>query len=259
MAGGKKKKTSMSAAVGAPMWMATFADLMALLMTFFVMLLALSEVDKAKFETLGISMKMALGTEVAVTAPQSADEIKPLQDPEIDMEVQTMQDAAKIADVLDDYMEMDEIEVETKGRMIIVRMLDSGVFESGSSTIKTDFKPVLAALKDAVKDMPGEIVVSGHTDDVPIANADHRSNWELSAGRAYSVIQQLVSQGDIPKERFVLQGFGETRPLFANDTVGHRAKNRRVELIIDQREPDEEVTGLRGQPLVTLPTALPTS
>lgn len=261
----KKKKQTVAQAAGAPMWMATFADMMALLMTFFVMLLALSEVDKAKFETLGISMKMALGTPVPVTAVNSSDEMKPIKDTNKTNDArndaeqtQTKEDAQKIVEVLDKHMSIEEMQVETKGKMIIVRMLDTGVFQSGSATIKEDFKPVLAELRATLKGIKGEIVISGHTDDIPISNQLYRSNWELSADRSYSVIQELIKGGEIPKNRFVLQGFGETRPLIPNKDMASRSKNRRVELIVDQRDPDDDEVGARGNagsPATTAGTA----
>ncbi len=245
----RKKGGEIAKAMNSAGWIFTFADLMSLLMAFFVMLLALSEVDKAKFEQLGISMKVALGSPITAalnnsTKPnpykdqaksgktdnnklaESSNKIKPL--------TQTQKDAMALAEVLHDHIVQKKVEVESKGEVIIVRMLDSGVFKSGAAQIKDSFKPILAKMSQALKEMKGEIIVSGHTDDIPIDTTMHRSNWELSADRAYSVIAECLKDKDVPKNRFILQGFGDTRPLKPNTNPENRAQNRRVEMRIDQ-------------------------
>ena len=84
-------------------------------------------------------------------------------------------------------------------------------------------------------EVDGFITVGGHTDDSPIKSKKYRSNWELSGSRAFSMINALLKSKELKPERFVLVGHAETRPIVANDTSENRARNRRVEVVIDQR------------------------
>ena len=88
----------------------------------------------------------------------------------------------------------------------------------------------------------GQIVVAGHTDNIPINTPRYRSNWELSTSRATSVVHQLLADGEMPPERFVLEGHAETQPLMPNDTSENRARNRRVEIIVLKSTSQQDVT-----------------
>ena len=96
--------------------------------------------------------------------------------------------------------------------------------------------PVAKRIRDSLAEIRGFITVSGHTDNQPMSGGRFRSNWELSGSRAFSVIHQLLKEGKLPPERFVLTGHAETRPLADNSTKDGRARNRRVEVVIDQRD-----------------------
>lgn len=246
----RKAEPEKPAAAGAG-WVMTFADLMSLLMAFFVMLLSMAEVDKEKFREMGISMKAALGSPVNTPA-HSASDIQLIKDTSktgnssqdmlhdgmLERVEKTLGDAKKIKEILQEEIDDKKIEIETHGEIIVVRMLESGIFKSGKAEIINDFRPVLANLRRTLKDMRGEIVVSGHADDIPIENGEFRSNWDLSAARADSVIEDMLEENDIPSDRFVLRGFGSSRPLVPNINAANRAKNRRVEIMIDQRGTD---------------------
>ena len=95
-----------------------------------------------------------------------------------------------------------------------------------------EFAYVLGQMIPILQRTSGDVLVAGHTDDVPITGGQYGSNWGLSAARSTSVVHELLKSGDIPPERVTVQGFGESRPLVANDTPENRAKNRRVEISI---------------------------
>ncbi|MCB1683934.1 MAG: OmpA family protein, partial [Pseudomonadales bacterium] len=142
------------------------------------------------------------------------------------------------------------LEVETRGRNIIVRVKEHGSFESGSASLTADFKPVLRIIQDVLKETDGLIVVEGHTDSQPIATSRFRSNWELSSGRAVSVAHGLFSDGRLAESRFSIAGYADTRPLVSNETPAGRARNRRVEIVIKQGlgdEVKEELEVLRAE------------
>lgn len=234
-------------------WIMTFADLMSLLMAFFVMLLASAKMDVAKFEEMGKSMKLALGAHVQQLTSFTSEEMKPFKEMEAKAKQkidQTKKDAQELAEVLQEQIKDASIEIDTHGRIIIIRMMASGLFKSGKSEIKDSFRPVLMKLGAKLDEIKGDIVVSGHADDIPIETERYRSNWELSASRAYSVIEELLENTDVLSERFVLRGFGDTRPRVPNNSEENRAKNRRVEILIDQRDPvSEKVEFENGQGL----------
>jgi len=248
---------------GVPAWVMTFADLMTLLMCFFVLLLAFSEMDAAKFKELSGSMKDAFGvqTEVEVrTIPKGtsvvAREFSPGK-PEptalnevrqftidsnknsldaLEREKKDKEDteahAKRIRAALKDEIEKGYVAVQTDGAKVIIHVLENASFDSGLADVRRQFLPVLDKIASLIDNNSGMITVSGHTDNVPISNARFRSNWDLSTSRAVSVAHQLLKQADIDAERFIVSGHADTRPRANNDSSENRAKNRRVDISI---------------------------
>lgn len=280
---------------GLPAWMGTFADLMSLLMCFFVLLLSFSEMDAMKFKRLAGSMAQAFGVQnrLKVTDPPKGTSIiaqefspgRPEPTPineiwqktqdvtEMSLEVecseeydveqgdtakeagaklrikeklealveQTQQDAIELAEALNDQIVSGEIEIETRGRIIIIRIREKGSFKSGSAELADSYYDVLDEVREVLIEKPGKIEVQGHTDNLPIRSARYRNNWDLSAMRASSVANELMRGGDISERRFQVAGFSDTKPLVANDSRENRIRNRRVEIVIQQGL-DEELS-----------------
>lgn len=272
---------------GLPPWMATFADLMSLLMCFFVLLLSFSEMDAMKFKRLAGSMAQAFGVQNqlnVVDVPKGtsviAQEFSPsIPEPtpvneiwqktknltenslevnctqEFDIEqgeehleagvrarvkqkleeliAQTQQDASDIAAALHDQIVRGEVEVETRGRKIIIRIREKGSFETASAELQEGYYDVLDEIREVLKERPGKILVEGHTDNLPIRTPRFRSNWELSSARAVTVAQELM-KGDMNPRRFTVSGHADTMALVDNSTAENRARNRRVEIVIQQ-------------------------
>ena len=126
------------------------------------------------------------------------------------------------------------LEIETAGRRITIRIKEHGTFPSGSAELAAGFKPVLKIIRQQLRDIEGTIVVEGHTDDDPIATARFRSNWALSSARAVSVAHGLFEDPEIDQGRFQIAGFAETKPLVSNANRAGKARNRRVEVIVNQ-------------------------
>lgn len=256
---------------GVPAWVMTFADLMTLLMCFFVLLLAFSEMDAAKFKQLSGSMKDAFGvqTEVEVrTIPKGtsviAQEFSPGKPEPTAMnevrqftvdsnrntldalerrkkdEEDTKEHARRIRAALKDEIENGDIAVQTEGAKVIIHILENASFDSGTAVVKSEFLPVLKKIADHIDNNSGIVTVSGHTDNVPISNTRFRSNWELSTSRAVSVAHQILAVAQIDPARFVVSGHADTRPRTDNLTPENRAKNRRVDIsIVRGNELDE--------------------
>ncbi len=238
----------------------TFADLMTLLMCFFVLLLAFSEMDVQKFKQLSGSMKEAFGvqTEVKVKSiPKGtsliAQEFSPGK-PEptalnqvrqftidsnrntldaLNREIaETREHAKKLRLALRDEIAKGAVAIETDGKKIIIRILENASFDSGKADVKPQFKPVLAKITALLDNAFGEITISGHTDNVPISNDEYSSNWDLSTNRAVRVAHELLGKARINEKRITVTGHADTRPVAPNDTPENRAKNRRVDISI---------------------------
>ena len=223
---------------GAPLWVVTFADLMSLLMCFFVMLLSMSQLDVQKFKAMAEGMSKGLGAKPSVKLKDiSIDEILNQADKiKAKMRQKTLNDADKLKELLAPEIMDRKVELEIVDQLITVRILQSGSFSAGSADLKKAFMPVAKRIRDSLGEIRGFITVSGHTDNQPMSGGRFRSNWELSGSRAFSVIHQLLKEGKLPPERFVLTGHAETRPLADNSTREGMARNRRVEVVIDQRD-----------------------
>ncbi|WP_288986308.1 flagellar motor protein MotB, partial [uncultured Pseudoalteromonas sp.] len=267
---------------GLPAWMGTFADLMSLLMCFFVLLLAFSEMDVLKFKQIAGSMKFAFGVQnkievkdipkgtsvIAMEFTPGKPEptpIETIQQQTVEMTQQTLEFQAgdessaggrqeqrgekrggessstseevasapavsaadqeqindlvkKIAQQLEKQIIDGAIELESLGQQIIIRIRENGSFPSGSAFLQPQFKPIIQDIGRLLKDVPGEITVSGHTDDFQVSNELYINNWDLSSKRAVAVASELQKVPGFDKTRMMVVGRAETRPLVPNDS-----------------------------------------
>jgi chemotaxis protein MotB len=277
--------------------MGTFADLMSLLMCFFVLLLAFSEMDAQKYKQVAGSMAKAFGvqneikkkdiprgtsiiaqefspgrpdpTPLNVVQQKTTDVTKSTLDVfcEEGKDVksgenssasalmvidklkeliqQTENDAVSIASEMENEIRSGQIEMETKGQEIVIRVRENGSFASGSDRLQEAFIPIMAKIREVLIGTPGLISVEGHSDSIPIRTARFRSNWDLSAARAVSVAHELMLDDGLDKSRITVSGFADSRPLVAEETPENRAINRRVEIVISQeevRKPEKELS-----------------
>ena len=250
-------------AAGVPAWVMTFADLMTLLMCFFVLLLSFSEMDVAKFKQLSGSMKEAFGVQSEIqvkTIPKGtsvvAQEFSPGKpeptaintvrqftidsnrntldalDRELKEIKETREHARRLRMALKEEIEKGSVSIQTEGMKVIVHIMENASFASGYADVRPAFLPVLEEIAALIDNNSGEVTVSGHTDNVPISNARFRSNWELSTSRAVSVTHELLKRANIDADRVTVTGHADTRPRAANDTPENRTKNRRVDVSI---------------------------
>lgn len=275
------ERKSSSEGPGIPKWLPTFADMMTLLMCFFVLLLTFAEMDVKRYQQIAGSMSAAFGVQREVSADQipmgtsviaqefspgrpqptpiseiyqRRDELPPLdaegaQDgksaPEVDITEQMKENiqalirqtedaAAALAAQLQDEISKGEVEIETRGRTIVLRIRERGSFGSGSADLAPQYRTLMRQTRGLLATQPGAIRIQGHTDDVPIATSRFRSNWELSSARAVSVAEQMLADNILDPRRFTVSGYADTRPLVPNDSIANRARNRRVEIVINQ-------------------------
>ncbi|ABM61131.1 OmpA family protein [Halorhodospira halophila] len=235
---------SKAAARGSPAWMTTFADLMAVLVVFFVMLYTMSTIDNERYQKLAESLRQVLGPSVVQEdTPQAAPTVVDLEGPAPTPEQEVHDDlppadpehtdTAEILEALQEALAEElaagDVELGEGEDGVLLRFPEQAAFALGSKEISEPFVPVLDRVAGVLADTPGLIRVSGHTDDIPIRSDRFRSNFELSTARAISVVHILKDAGITP-ERLIAQGHGETRPLAPNETPEQRARNRRVDV-----------------------------
>ena len=150
--------------------------------------------------------------------------------------------AEKIREKLESEIEQGLVSVDTDKLRIIIRINENASFPSGSAVLKAGFEPVMTKIAESVNESPGKVHVAGHTDNIPISTQAYRSNWELSASRAVTASHFLFSQTGTDANRFVVEGYADTKPIVPNDSSGNRAKNRRVEIELVQEDPTLSIT-----------------
>lgn len=266
------------APAGIPAWVMTFADLMSLLMCFFVLLLSFSEIDAMRFKQIAGELSKAFGVQRDVPAlevpmgtsavfdkfspgkpePTVLDQVRQQtspDDPQLDTlrgEVDAEADKARKAQeqlresreqlqqILAQELQAGRMQLLEENRRIILRVEEKGSFPSGSADLTPEFEDLLMRISDALVTIPGELTIEGHTDSIPISTARFNSNWDLSAARASAVTNTLLFNPEVDPARLSLRGFADTRPRVANDSADNRALNRRVEIIIDQSGSDDQ-------------------
>ena len=231
---------------GAPAWVVTFGDLMSLLLCFFVLLLSFSEMDKAKYKEVSGSLAKAFGVQRKIKAFQAPKGIKMISR-DFDQELVpakpreefiAMQQREKIGEELRKEVEtrfrdlQDLIQVEVGEKEVTIRLMGETAFDSGKADIKAQMVPLLLKIGNVLADGKGEVIIAGHTDNVPVYGGPYGSNSKLSIARAATVAEFLLAKSAIPASRVSTMGFGKYRPIESNDTDEGRKRNRRVEIIL---------------------------
>ena len=121
-------------------------------------------------------------------------------------------------------------------RGLVISLQDIVLFPSGSAGITPEAKKIIADIGAHLKTLPNYLRVEGHTDNLPINTPKFPSNWELSSARATNVVHELINRCGIHPERLSATGYGEYRPKVDNDSVGHRQMNRRVDILILEKD-----------------------
>lgn len=216
---------------GAPVWMCTFADLMSLLMCFFVLLLSFATMDAAKFAAATGSMSDAFGVQrdspVDTTMSGSKMISASFESVPLLVQVQMAKDFAE-------ETASGEIETEYSSDGLILRVKGNVAFDSGRAMLKKDFKKLLDKIGGFIQKGEMFVEVSGHTDNVPLrkGRSSFKSNWSLSAARAVGVVEYFITKFDIPPSRLAAVGYAYGQPIATNKTAEGRALNRRVEFKI---------------------------
>lgn len=221
----EEKKDPLNAA---PNWMVTFGDMVTLILTFFVLLLSFANVDAKKFEMASSSLRGVLGA----LDNQRTPFFREGDGPQIHDLLNRSPGALRIKELNRKIQELgmqNRIVVTGTQNGVMIRMGDRVLFDEGKAKILDNAKPILNIVADALKEDSERILVSGHTDTVPIHTEKFPTNWELSSARAVEVVRYLIDDTGLDPRILAAAGYGEYSPLVPNNSPENRQINRRVE------------------------------
>ncbi len=223
-------------------WLLPYADLLTLLFALFVVLFASSTVDEAKLNQMSSVFSEIFDGGQGVmdnTAPTPVPVPKESQgtSQEDASYLEDQKSLGEIQDKVDEYIAVNELENQFETKLtdegLLVTIRDSALFAMGKADISPEYRGLADDIAELlVFDPPRHVIVTGHTDNIPIQNAEFASNWELSVMRAVNFLKIIVDKEEIDPLLFSAKGYGEFQPIAPNDTEVGRSKNRRVEVLI---------------------------
>lgn len=225
-------------------WLLTYSDLITLLMIFFVVMYTMSSVDQEKYSKAAESFKGVFSGSTYVIGEgggigplpngitQPSDEVANNSE----TPTQGISDTAALQEKIQGYLKNskldDKVKMSVEPKGLIIRFEDNILFDSGKADLLPQYKDNLLEIGRMAQVLDNDIVVEGHTDNVPIHNSEFESNWELAAMRAINVIDMLVAEGGLKPEKLSAVSYGEYKPIASNDTLQGKAKNRRIDIIV---------------------------
>ena len=257
---------------GGANWMDTYGDLVTLLLTFFVLLFSMSNIDAAKWQALvgsftgmsvvgidPISPEVAFADPIPMIGPKSAAQDEQ-DDPATDPESATDPDERSIDTnlremygIMDNYVRNGGIDAEVimdEDAYLVRLVINERVFfETASAVVREDAYPVLDKIIEMFKQVEhlySKLVVDGHADSRPISTAQYPSNWHISVYRAVNVLGYIWQVGELDPTRLAAMGYGEMQPVAPNDTNENMALNRRVEFVAEAGDPNRGFRDIGG-------------
>ncbi len=223
-------------------WLLPYADILTLLLALFIVLFASSTVDAKKLEQMSQVFNQVFDGGTGLLEQPSPIDV-PIQpnntnkDSESSAYIEDQQALAEIQNSVDEYIAVNVLEKQFATKLteegLLVTIRDSILFDTGESEVNPEYINIAEDISDLlVFDPPRNVVITGHTDNIPISGSKYSSNWELSVMRSVNFLKILVDKNTIDPLYFSAKGYGEFKPVASNDTVEGRAKNRRVEVLI---------------------------
>lgn len=217
-------------------WMDTYADTITLLLTFFILLYSISAVDSEKLKQLNHALQSSLkgNTEVSEVKDIKDLEVKTKEPESGNTEYEDL--AKKLNNTIEKNGLTEVIKLRKEDRGIVLQLDETILFEPGKADLKENNKEVLETITTIINEHDNDVLIEGHTDNVPMSNKEFASNWELSAARALSAVTYFVHDKQIDPMRFSVKGYGEYKPLVPNDTPENRAINRRIDILMVEQK-----------------------
>ncbi|MBM7567484.1 flagellar motor protein MotB [Paenibacillus sacheonensis] len=242
-------------------WLIPYADLLTLLLALFIVLYAMSSTDSKKFQDMSKAFNVAFNsgmgvlTESSVIArdnmmqnansPKRYEDTKDMSKEQREaLKKQEQEDLEKLKKQVDQYINTNglttQLDTKLNQSQLTITISDSSLFAPGSARVKPESRKLAVAISNMLtKYSDYEVIVSGHTDNVPINNAEFESNWELSSMRAIRFMNIVLDNKKLNPKNFSNIGYGEYHPIAGNDTAAGRSKNRRVEVSIIRKFADD--------------------
>lgn len=241
-------------------WLLPYADILTLLLALFIVLYSMSSVDAKKFEELSQAFNSVFSGEKGILesgeavppeipdenippVPKKEDEASREEEDELEEDKLGSEQKAEVEELekiqarIDQYIlhkalsNRFETSLTKQGLLITIR--DNVLFDSGSADVRTGNHETATELSELLlMDTPREVVINGHTDDIPISTAFYSSNWELSVSRAVNFMKLILKNENLDPQQFSAKGSGEFQPIVSNETAEGRTENRRVEILV---------------------------
>lgn len=227
----KRKKDDINTSA----WMDTYADTITLLLTFFILLYSFSTTDNEKLKLIAAALKGQI-----TGIPMKLEDVPDIDKEEVEQGIGEKSPYDVLVDEVTEIINKNGlteiIKIREEDAGVVLQLSDSILFDLGKAEMKSDSTAVLDVISNILPNIENEIMVQGHTDNVPISSAQYKSNWELSTARAVNVIKYFIETKGFDPTRFSATGYGEYRPLVDNSTEANRAINRRVDILIVQKK-----------------------
>lgn len=223
-------------------WLLTYADMITLLMAFFIMMYSMSVISREKFDQAAASLRSEFG---APARDQAAGGSGLLPHAGAATSPRLEEPLQSVKDQLEEYIEENDLQSllqtreEARG-LVITLVSDNLLFPVGEATLRAPALSIVDRIAGLLQHIPNLTVIEGHTCSLGINTSRYPSNWELSAARACAVARYLVEQWGIDPVRLAATGYAASRPVASNDREEGRAKNRRVEIVLLASGPASE-------------------
>jgi chemotaxis protein MotB len=234
-------------------WLVSYADFVTLLFAFFVVLYAFAKADQKRqtevsqaidtaFKSLGIfgnASRIPDNKTASSAKEQSVMAMNIVMGEDVLAPAQVKDDLTRMKHDLDERLASQiaqhSVAIKLGKDGLVISLREAGFFDSGSAAPRKDSLESMQQISSELAQMPYDLRVEGHTDNVPIHTAEFASNWELSSARATNVARTLLDLHAVSPDRLSAAGYAEFHPVDTNDTAEGRARNRRVDLVISPR------------------------
>jgi chemotaxis protein MotB len=215
-------------------WLLTYADLITLLLAFFIMMYVFSKKDAQKYDEVASHLKTIFSGGTGLAGKGSVTATSPIDMPskgassgEIKRQLES-----ELMDSNRNKPGGENISVLSDERGVVIRVLDKAFFDEGKAELKDGAKGALDKIVPIIKSVDNHVRIEGHTDNVPINTNEFKSNWELSVRRATEVVRYFVEKRGLSPERISATGYAEYRPIVQNNSPKNKSLNRRIEIIV---------------------------
>jgi chemotaxis protein MotB len=221
-------------------WLVTYADLMTLLLVFFIIMYAISSINLLKFRSVLASIQFSLGEKnpgiglLEIVKTEQLDKKVSLADL-TGLKSREKEMLGDIDDLIQEKQLGKHIIAKISEGKIYIQIRGKVLFNSGAAQLNDGARPILDKIVGIIQDYEEfNVNIKGHTDNTPISTAQFASNWELSAIRATTVLKYFID-GEVNPMRLTATGYGDLLPLVTNNSAENRATNRRVEFVLERK------------------------